>query len=76
MRRALHALFNTSLHRRQFPEVWKVDVTHPLHKAGKPRDECNNYRPIALLSCVGKLMTKIIARRLVEYVTLHSRWSC
>ena len=40
-------------------------------KPGKPSNDVTSYRPIALTSCVGKLLEKIINARLVNVLELN-----
>lgn len=51
-----------------FPKVWKHALTKMLPKPGKPSNKAANYRPISLLSCVGKLFERCIAARLYSYL--------
>ena len=39
----------------------------PVHKKGKDKDP-NSYRPISLLSCLGKLLERVINTRLVSFL--------
>ena len=48
------------------PQQWKYAIIMVLHKK-KDRAECGNYREISLVAHVGKILLKIIARRLSEY---------
>ena len=48
------------------PQQWKDAIIMVLHKK-KDRTECGNYRGISLVAQAGKLLLKIIARRLSEY---------
>ena len=48
------------------PQQWKDDIIMVLHKK-KDRTECGNYRGISLVAQAGKILLKIIARRLSEY---------
>ena len=49
------------------PQQWKdVIIMVLLHKK-KNRTECGNYRGISLVARAGKILLKIIARRLSEY---------
>ncbi|KAM7301456.1 hypothetical protein ISCGN_016975 [Ixodes scapularis] len=50
------------------PEDWNKAIVVPLLKPGKPSDQPNSYRPIALTSCVGKLLERIILCRLVHHL--------
>ena len=48
------------------PQQWKDAIIMVLHKK-KDRTECGNYRDISLVAHAGKVLLKIIARRLSEY---------
>ena len=50
----------------EVPQRWKDAITMVLHKK-KERTECGNYRGIPLVAHAGKILLKIIARRLSEY---------
>ncbi|KAG0425864.1 hypothetical protein HPB47_026989 [Ixodes persulcatus] len=52
------------------PADWKMATVVPLLKPGKPSDQPNSYRPIALTSCVGKLLERIILCRLVHHLEI------
>ena len=51
------------------PQQWKDVIIMVLHKK-KDRTECGNYRGISLVAHAGKILLKIIARRLSEYCEL------
>ena len=46
---------------------WKRSVFIPIQKKGNAK-ECSNYRTIALISLVSKVMVKIPQARLQQYV--------
>ena len=48
------------------PQQWKDAIIMVLHKR-KDRTECGDYRGISLVAHAGKILLKIIARRLSEY---------
>ena len=50
----------------EVPQQWKYAIIMVLHKK-KDRTECGNYRGISLVAHAGKILLKIIARRLSEY---------
>ena len=55
-------LFNNITMGAQLPSEWKEgDIVLILKKP--PWTEIGNYRPITLISCVSKLLTKILAKR-------------
>ena len=57
--KSLTKLFQLSLQMKSFPSEWKMANVTPIHKKGSA-SLCNNYRPISLLSCVGKVMERIV----------------
>ena len=50
----------------EVPQQWKYAISMIPHKK-KDRTECGNYRGISLVAHAGKILLKIIARRLSEY---------
>jgi hypothetical protein len=55
----LTMLFNRSLSENTFPYSWKIAHVIPLFKKEDPSIACN-YRLVSLLSCVSKIMERII----------------
>lgn len=64
---ALTRIFNACLENSYFPDSWKVAKIITIHKSGKPPEEPSSYRPISLLSCVGKIFEKLMLERLSEH---------
>ena len=62
----LLALFNALLTLEYFPTPWALGSVVPVFKKGDKYD-VNNYRGIAVLSCLGKLFTRTINNRLNEW---------
>ena len=60
-------LFNGCLELGVFPEVWKIGLLKLLIK-GDDKDETDprSYRPICLLSVIGKLFEKVLVKRLSQ----------
>ena len=50
----------------EVPQQWKYAIIMVLNKK-KDRTECGNYRGFSLVAHAGKILLKIIARRLSEY---------
>ena len=62
-RKMILEMFNNIMAGGLVPPDWKVgDVVLALKKP--PQTDVSNYRPITLISCVFKLLTKILAKRL------------
>ena len=66
----LTILFNRSLSEGIFPAVWKKAHITPIFKKGN-RSSCSNYRPISLLSCVGKILEKCVKLHVVDFLNEH-----
>ena len=63
---ALVLLFNYVFDNEVWPERWGTGVIFPLHKHDSRLDP-SNYRPITLLSVVGKLFGVIVNARLSKF---------
>ena len=75
----LLTLFNQSFQLGLLPTQWKRGIVLPILKPGKDPSLPQSYRPITLLSCMGKLMERLVAGRLeyiVEGLTLLSHSQC
>lgn len=58
----LQQVFNACLHLQCVPDMWKHGVLCLIAKNDQPK--ADEYRPIALLSCIGKSFTKLLNIRL------------
>ena len=67
----LTILFNRCLNEGIFPNICKIAHVTPLHKKG-PENLCNNYRPISLLSCVGKVLERCVHSRVLNYLKVNN----
>ena len=66
-------IYNQSLTTGIVPKQWKYRHIIPIPKPQKPKIECASYRPITLLSCLGKLIDRILQKRLEYYMeTRHT----
>jgi hypothetical protein len=54
-----------------YPDCWREATIIPVAKPGKNHTVPGNYRPIALTSCIGKTMERMINRRLVNYLEIN-----
>lgn len=66
---ALATLFSLCLAHGYFPNRWKEAHGVMIAKPGKDQKLWSSYRPISLLSTIGKLFERIIARRLSEHLS-------
>ena len=68
----LSILFNISLSTAVFPTIWKKAVVLPLFKKGD-RHEVSNYRPVSLISCVGKVFERVVYKYMYNFIMEHNR---
>ena len=66
--RKLHNLILDVWTRETVPADWRDAVMVVLYKGKGSRDDCGNYRGIALLSAVGKVLCRILLDRLLNHV--------
>ena len=59
----LLVLFNSILSSAIYPLAWKKSILTPLHKTDSLSDP-NNFRGLAVGSCLGKVFSKLLQRRL------------
>lgn len=67
-KKVIQKLFNLCLHKGVYP--WHNSIVTPLHKKGDPKNP-DNYRAIAVGSCMGKLLSNILLERIVSYKNLE-----
>ena len=68
----LKLIFEQSLQKGKFPEIWKKPNVVPVHKK-EDKMLVKNYRPIRLLPILGKMFEKLIYNSLFNYF-LSSRF--
>ena len=64
-------LFCACLRTSTFPACWKTSVIVPLLKDASKERSMSNIRPISLQSCLGKMLTKVLAHRLTSIFARH-----
>lgn len=63
----LVGIFNAALTNAHFPAAWKGASVIGIAKPGKPRTSPASYRPISLLSSLGKLYERILLTRILRF---------
>ena len=48
--------------------AWKIHIVVPVYKSGD-KTSVKNYRPISILSNIGKVLEKIIFNKIINFVT-------
>ena len=64
-------LFDTIFDTSILPEVWLEGKIRPIYKNKGDQLNAENYRPITVLSCLGKLFTSILNNRLTKFLEIH-----
>ena len=63
----LTLLFENSIKSSCYPDIWKRSNIIPVHKKND-KQLVNNYRPISLLPCFGKIFEKIIFNKIYNFL--------
>ena len=75
---SLCKLISYCIDKQAFPTKWKVGKVTPIYKAQGNQDDKNNYRPIAVLPILSKLLEKHICDHLCDFLEenalLHIRF--
>jgi potassium voltage-gated channel Eag-related subfamily H protein 8 len=65
-------LYNRIWQEHTFPTSWRTATVIPIAKPNKDPKNAINYRPIALTSCLGKILEKMICVRLADYIETNN----
>ena len=68
-------LFNSIWLEKSFPDCWRQAFIIPVPKPSKDPSIPNNYRPIALTSCLCKTMERMVNGRLIWYLEFQHHLS-
>ena len=68
----LLTLYNSSFALGHVPPDWKTAHIILIHKPDKDPKEPSSYRPISLLSCIGKVMERIVKNRLNQHAEVNN----
>ena len=65
-------IINNSISKSIFPSVWKVGCVSPIPKihVDNPTDE-SHFRPISILPVLSKVLEKLVAQQIVDYIELN-----
>ena len=63
----LTIVFNASLEKGTFPDIWKVARVTPVFKSGQ-KSNLSNYRPISVLSVFSRLLEKLAHDQLYDFL--------
>ena len=65
---SLATLFNMSLSQGLFLAMWKIALITPILKADKNASLPKSYRPVALLSCLSKVLERFVHEQLSSFL--------
>lgn len=60
-------LVNTGFQSGCFPEILKTGIVKPVYKNGD-KSEMTNYRPITLISNIGKILERLLKVRMIHFL--------
>src|SRR6188768_3865486 len=64
-------IYNLSINAGIFPDKLKIAKVIPIFKKGD-KSEISNYRPISLLSVFSKVFEKIVAKRIISFLSKYA----
>ncbi|UYV68950.1 hypothetical protein LAZ67_6001761 [Cordylochernes scorpioides] len=64
----LTRLYNRCMELGRFPRAWKAARIALLDKSGRTGATAKDYRPVSLLSCLGKVLDSLLAQRLTRWL--------
>ncbi len=67
----LSNIFNQSLSKGTYPDVWKKANVPPVFKQNDKQNK-NNYRPISLLPMIGKVMERVVFKHFYHFCIEHN----
>ncbi|CAD6221996.1 GSCOCG00011700001-RA-CDS, partial [Cotesia congregata] len=72
-KQTLLSLYNIIWSNNVFPDIWKVATVIPISKPGKDHSNPTNFRPISLTCNLGKILEKIVNKRLI-WILEKANW--
>lgn len=69
-------IFNMCLETGHFPRPWKQASGVMIPKPGKDHSLAINFRPISLLSCMGKVFERILSSRITAMLDTRGFFNC
>ena len=67
----LAMIFNASLEKGIFPDIWKLARVTPTFKSGVNRD-LNNYRPVSVISILSKILERIVHDQILDFIIVNN----
>lgn len=70
---AVRALYEGSLRYKHFPTIFKLAEVILIPKPGRDFSTAKGWRPIALLSCLGKGLERLVAKRIAHTALISQK---
>ena len=67
----LTIVFNSSLRKGTFPDVWKLARVTPIFKTGS-KSEAKNFRPISVISVLSRILERVVHDQVYEYLKINN----
>jgi len=64
-------IVNASLYHSVLPSDWKFSRVTPVFKGKGSKSNCNNYRPISVITHIAKLVERVVQKQLLSYLISH-----
>ena len=71
MAKILPTLINKCFSQGYFPNCLKIAKVTPIFKEGD-KDEMGNWRPISIISCIAKVIEKLVKKRLISFLNKNN----
>ena len=68
-------LMNNCLLNGHFPSTFKKTLVIPVYKGTGDRADCNNYRPISIISNLAKIFEKLLYERIMHFLVQEKFFS-
>ena len=72
---AITHIFNRSLAEGYFPNKFKTSKIVPVYKKKGSCNKKENYRPVSLLSCLSKIIEKLVSKRIISFLRKQNFFS-
>ena len=75
LKRSLHQLFNEILKKGEVPNDWRESRITLIHKGGgKPKENIENYRPIAVINILAKVFGMVLNEKITDWAERQRVW--
>ena len=69
---SLTHIYNLSLYQGEIPNDLKIACVTPVFKNKGNRSDISNYRPISVISHIGKILEDVVKTQIVDFLSKHN----